>query len=71
MSEEPSQNKGRGYVDFNKLTPPPINSTTGHAQAALLFRFCGDFRCGVWLIIVLLDRDINIEICKNRCLMLD
>ena len=54
------------------MTAEPLNrgdhisrSIAGRPKAALLFRFYGDFRCGVSLFIVI--RVIyNIEICKNR-----
>ena len=67
MSEEPSQNKGRGLVD-RKLVEAPSNFIAGRPKTVLLFRFFGDFRCGVLLFIVILFiYFINIEIGKNRC----
>ena len=40
------QNLGRGLVD-RKQVKTPSNFIAGHPEAALLFWFFGDFRCGV------------------------
>ena len=52
--DEPRQIQGRGLVDPNKLKPPS-NRIAGRPKAALLFWFCGDFRCGALLFMVILD----------------
>ena len=57
---EPRQNQGRGLVDRKLVgcappSPTPrSNCIAGRPKAALLFRFFGDFRCGVPLFIVIL-----------------
>ena len=53
LSDEPKQNQGRGSVD-RKLVKAPSNSIAGRPEAALLFRFFGDFRYGVLLFTVFL-----------------
>ena len=45
----PEWRKGRGLVDC-KLS----NFIAGRPKAVLLFRFFGDFRCGVQLFIIIL-----------------
>ena len=62
--------KGEDWSTAN-LLKPPSNLTAGRSKAALLFWFFGDFRCGMPLFIVFLAIYININIGKNRCLMLD
>ena len=55
LSDEPGQNQGRGLVDRIVVdTPPPSNFIAGRPKTALLFRFFGDFRCGVPSFIVIL-----------------
>ena len=63
LSDEPGQNQGRGLVDRKlvKAPPPPSNFIADRPKAALLFRFFGDFRCGVLLFSVY----VNIKIGKN------
>ena len=48
--------KGEGWSTANKLKPPPPHSNliAGRPQAALLFWFFGDFRCGALLYMVIL-----------------
>ena len=53
LSDEPRQNQGRELVD-HKLVKPPSNFIAGRQQAALLFWFFGDFRCGMSLFMVIL-----------------
>ena len=51
---EPKRNQGRGLVDRKLVqAPPPCNFIAGGPQAALLFWFFGDFRCGSPLFIVI------------------
>ena len=55
---EPRQNQGQG-LDDRKLVgcappTPRSNCIAGRPKAALLFRFFGDFRCGVPLFTVIL-----------------
>ena len=57
LSYEPRQNQGRGLVERKLVKappPPPSNFIAGRPKAALLFCFCGDFKCGVPLFIVIL-----------------
>ena len=49
-----------------KVVEAPCNFIAGRPKAALLYRFFGDFRCGMPLFIVILV-NINIKIGKNRC----
>ena len=60
VSDKPKQNQGRGFVD-RILVKNPRNFIAGRPKAAPLFWFCGDFRCGVPLFIVILV----IYKCKN------
>ena len=52
------ENKGRELVDRKLVEahphPRPSNFSAGRPNAALLFWFFGDFRCGVLLFIVIL-----------------
>ena len=43
----PRSGLGRGLVD-RKLVEAPSNFITGRPNAALLFWFFSNFRCGVW-----------------------
>ena len=61
LSGEPKQNQGRRLVD-RKLVQAPSNFIAGRPNAALLFCFFGEFRCGVLLFIVILV----IYKCRNR-----
>ena len=62
LSDEPRQNQGRGLVDQKLVKASTHTHTHTHLnnfiacrqKAALLFWFFGDFRCGVWLFIVIL-----------------
>ena len=55
LSGEPKQKQRRALVDRKLLqAPPPSNFIAGRPKAALLFRFFGDFRCGMPLFIVIL-----------------
>ena len=47
------------------------NFLVGRPKKALLFWYFGDFRCGVLLFTVILVIYLNMDIGKNRCLMLD
>ena len=67
-ADESRQKQGRDLVDRKlvKSTPPHThtpNFIAGRPKAAILFWFFDDFRCGVPLLIVILD----IKIGKNRC----
>ena len=42
-----------------RLVEDPSNFIAGRLKAALLFCFFGGFRCGVWLIFVILVRYNN------------
>ena len=49
--------EGRGLVDCSLMKhppPPPSNFIDGRPNAALLFWFSGDFRCGALLFMVIL-----------------
>ena len=53
FSGEPKQSFGRVLVDHKLVqAPPPSNFIAGRPKAAL--QFCGGFRCGVPLFIVIL-----------------
>ena len=52
LSRKPKQNQGRGLVAANSFKPTG-NFIAGRPEAALLFWFFGDFRCGVPLVIVI------------------
>ena len=53
FSGEPTQNQGQGLVD-RKLVQAPSNFIAGRPEAALLFWFFDDFRCGALLFKVIL-----------------
>ena len=59
LSDELRQNQGQGLVDRKLIKappppPPPSNFIAGRHNAALLFWFFCDFRCGVLLFMVIL-----------------
>ena len=64
LSDEPKQNQGRGLVD-RKLVKAPSTFIAGRPNAALLFWFFGDFRCG-YVVIYSYSRYINMKIGKKK-----
>ena len=54
MSKESRHNKRRDWSTANLLKPSVHNFIAGRPKVAPLFRFFGDFKCGVLLFIVIL-----------------
>ena len=62
LSDEPRQNQGQGLVDrtlVKSIPLPPSNFIAGRPEAALLFWFFDEFRCGVPLFIFILNIKIG------------